>query len=289
MSGRPRSVLVTGASSGIGAALVERLARAGWRVYASVRKAEDEDRLLAHKTGDVVPVRLDVRDTAQIEAVAGRIEADLGAAGLDALVNNAGIAIAGPLEFLPIEELRDQLEVNLIGQIAVTQAMLGALRKASGRIVFVGSIAGRSAMPITGAYSASKFALEAAADALRIELRPWSINVIVVEPGAFATTIWQTSRQRANQTMEGLSPKVATYYGDVLRAVRRVARHGERSDPPDAVVTAMEDALNARRPRARYIVGGDARLRLFIERILPTRWRDALVANRLKRLGREGE
>jgi len=281
-----RSVLITGASTGIGAASVKRLAAAGWRVYASVRRPEDEDRLRG-LTGDVTPVRLDVKDPARIEGVAQRIQEDLGDAGLDALVNNAGIAVAGPLEFLPIAELRDQLEVNLVGQVAVTQALLSALRRARGRIVFVGSIAGRSAMPVTGAYSASKFGIEAVADALRVELRPWHIRVTVVEPGAFASAIWETGRRRADRVAPDLPRELEAYYGSVLRAVRRVAQRAETARPPDAVARVIEHALNTRRPRARYLVGNDARFRLLIERLLPVRLRDAVIANRLRRLGED--
>ncbi|MCI0435505.1 MAG: SDR family oxidoreductase [Gemmatimonadetes bacterium] len=288
MSAGRGSVLVTGASTGFGASTVRRLAAAGWRVFASVRKPEDEPPLHA-LPGVVTPVRFDVADHGAIAAAAHRIAENVGEAGLDALVNNAGIAIAGPLEFLPISELRHQLEVNLVGQIAVTQALIPLLRRAAGRIIFVGSIAGRSAMPVTGAYSASKFGIEALADALRVELRPWRIRVSVIEPGSFATAIWRTSRDRADRVMPALPSGVDEHYGEMLRAVRRAAHHGERSRPADDVARVIEKALTARRPRARYVVGTDAKLRLVAERLLPTGLRDAVIARRLRRLASEAD
>ncbi|HEY7923524.1 MAG TPA: SDR family oxidoreductase, partial [Vicinamibacteria bacterium] len=172
-----RTALVTGASSGIGAACAARLVRSGWRVLAGVRRKGDAPE-------GTEEVQLDVTDAAQIKAAADGVEE------LHALVNNAGIAIAMPLEFVPLDELRHQLEVNVVGQVAVTQAFLPVLRRARGRIVFVGSIAGRSALPFLGPYAASKHALEAIADSLRVELRPWGIHVAIVEPGSIRTPIW---------------------------------------------------------------------------------------------------
>src|SRR5512133_1136305 len=185
-----RTALVTGASSGIGAACARRLESAGWRVFSGVRAAGD--------AAAGTEVLLDVTSVEQIRAATKEI------GQLDALVNNAGIAIAMPLEFLPLDELRRQLEVNVIGQVAVTQAFLPHLRRSRGRIVFVGSIAGKSALPFLGAYAASKHALEAIADTLRIELRPFGIEVAIVEPGTMATPIWQKARETVQRLLPTL-------------------------------------------------------------------------------------
>jgi NAD(P)-dependent dehydrogenase (short-subunit alcohol dehydrogenase family) len=195
---------------------------------------------------------------------------------LDGLVNNAGIARAGPLEFLPVEELRRQLDVNVVAQVAVTQAFLPALRRARGRIVFVGSIAGLSALPFIGAYSASKHALEAVADTLRLELAPSGVGVSIVEPGTIRTPIWEKSAAVANELMQDAPPELDELYGARIASFRRVAlaraRHGA---PADDVAKAVEAALTASSPRPRALVGRDAKLRAIVER-LPDRLRDRL-------------
>jgi NAD(P)-dependent dehydrogenase (short-subunit alcohol dehydrogenase family) len=250
-----RAVLVTGASSGIGAACVVRLARSGWRVYAGVRRAGD-----APEGSE--EILLDVTDPPALE---------LGE--LHALVNNAGIAVAGPLEFLPAEELRRQLEVNVVGQLRLVQMLLPALRASRGRIVNVGSISGRSALPFLGAYAMSKFALEAMTDALRLELRPWGLHVAIVEPGTIRTQMW--TRERPDPPAEALD-----LYGRRIDAFRRFAlKRSEAGAPADAVAEVVEEALTAERPRTRYLVGRDARLRAGLER-LPDRVRDRIY-NRL--------
>jgi NAD(P)-dependent dehydrogenase (short-subunit alcohol dehydrogenase family) len=202
---------------------------------------------------------------------------------LNGLVNNAGIVMAGPLEYLPIDAFRQQLEVNVIGQLAVTQALMPALRRATGRIVFMSSIAGRSALPFTGAYSASKFALEALADALRVELRRWHMHVAVVEPGTIDTPIWKTSLATADRLLANAPAGLEERYGRYLAGVRRHALKA-KGLPANAVAAAVEHALTAHAPRTRYLVGKDARLRMFIEKILPDRMRDALIENQLKKL-----
>jgi NAD(P)-dependent dehydrogenase (short-subunit alcohol dehydrogenase family) len=254
--------LVTGASSGIGEATALRLARRGWDVVAGVRREEDAERLRRQGLRSVL---LDVTDPDAIAAL------DL--SRLDGLVNNAGVALALPLELLPLDELRRLLEVNLVGQLAVTQRLLPALRAARGRIVNVGSIAGRSALPFLGAYAASKFALEAASDALRVELRPWGIRVAIVEPGSIATPIWTKGAQRFEQLAPDLGP-----YRERLEAFRSVVvTRTEKRAPADEVARAVEHALTASRPRARYLVGRDARTRAQLER-LPTALRDRVLA-----------
>jgi len=271
-----RSVVVTGASSGIGEACALRLARSGWRVLAGVRSSADAEKLGAH---DVEPVSLDVTDAASIEAAAERLGDD----GLQGLVNNAGIAVSMPLEFLPLDELRRQLEVNLVGQVAVTQAFLPQLRRARGRIVNVGSIAGRSSLPFLGAYAASKHALEAVTDALRVELRPFGIEVAIVEPASIATPIWTKGGENVQRLLEGLPPDVLTLYGERMTAFRSAAAAAaQRAEPADDVAKVVEHALTAERPKTRYLVGRDARRRSRVER-LPDRLRDRLYERVLLR------
>ena len=253
--------LVTGASSGIGEATARRLARSGWRVLAGVRKARDAP----EGTEEII---LDVTDAEQVAAAAARVEE------LHGLVNNAGIAIASPLELIPLDELRRQLEVNVLGQVAVTQAFLPHLRRARGRIVFVGSIAGRSALPFLGAYAASKHALEAIADSLRLELSPWSIQVAIVEPATIATPIWAKGAATADAIQARASSDPSPLYRERLDAFRRAAEAaGRRAEPAERVAAVVERALTSDRPRARYVVGRDARIRATIER-LPDRLRD---------------
>jgi NAD(P)-dependent dehydrogenase (short-subunit alcohol dehydrogenase family) len=253
-----RAVLVTGASSGIGAACAKRLAAAGWEVYAGVRQPGDAP-------DGTTEVLLDVTDAEQISA--------LHVDRLDALFNTAGIAIAAPLEDLPLDELRRQLEVNVVGQLAVTQALLPALRAARGRVVIVGSIAGRSALPFLGGYAITKFALEAMSDALRLELAPEGIEVSLVEPGTIATAIWTKPQPLA----DGVSERYRTR---VDRFRRIAAARAAKAAPVDLVAAAIEHALTAARPKTRYLVGRDARIRAAIE-LLPDRLRDRVLTHAL--------
>jgi len=257
------SALVTGASSGIGAACATRLVRSGWTVFAGVRRAGDAP----EGTEELI---LDVTDPEHIAAAAGRISE------LDALVNNAGIAVAIPLEFIAASELRRQLDVNVVGQVAVTQAFLPHLRRSRGRIVFVGSIAGRSALPFLGAYAAPKHALEAIADTLRLELQPFGIHVSIVAPGTIRTPIWTKSAALAESLAQAAPPALGELYGARVAAFRRVAlKRGETGASADDVARVVERELVRPRPRTRRLVGRDAALRAGIER-LPDRLRDRI-------------
>ena len=259
-----RAVLVTGASSGIGEACALQLAQRGWRVHAGVRSDGDAP-------AGTEPVPLDVTDEEQIRAASAAI------GDLDGLVNNAGIALAAPLEFIPVRELRRQLDVNLVGAVAVTQAFLPQLRASRGRIVFVGSIAGRSALPFLGAYAASKHALEAVADSLRLELAPFGIAVSIVEPGTIRTPIWTKSAALADELRAQMPAEVTRLYGERMEAFRRVAaKRGAGGASVDGVARAVEDALSSERPWTRKLVGRDAHLRAGLER-LPDRLRDRLL------------
>jgi len=239
-------VVVTGASTGIGACIARDLAGRGFRVFGTVRRPEDAAAL---ERAGVMPVQMDVTDTASIARARAEVERALGGASLAGLVNNAGIPVAGPLELLPLDELRRVLEVNLVGAVAVTQAFLPLLKAARGRIVNISSVAGRYALPFMGPYSASKFALEAVSDSLRRELLPFGVRVIVVEPGSFQTKIW-SKVEAMDMSRYQTSP-----YGEVLARFARAALRGaERAPPPDKVARAVWRALTGRRPPLRMVV-----------------------------------
>lgn len=281
----PDALLITGASTGIGHATVLHFAARGFRVFAGVRRPADADALVETGAERVHPLQLDVTHPKQLAAACQQAAALLGDAGLFGLVNNAGIAVPGPLEILPIDALRRQLEVNTVGPVAVAQTFLPLLRRARrpATVVNISSLSGRFALPFMGAYAASKFALEAITDALRVELRPWKIRVVSVEPGAVATPIWTKTLASGGNLLDSLPASVRRPYQPLIDFAR------QRTDPdigipPQKVVRAIERALTARRPRARYVVGNDARLRLLLDR-LPTRLRDWLIARRLPDYG----
>ena len=265
-----KSALVTGAASGIGRATVLRLAAAGWSVWAAARRAADLAALVAEAPG-VRAVELDVTRAEDCARLAGEwSERPLGA-----LVNNAGMAIAVPSEFLPPALLREQLETNLVGALAVTQAVLPALRRARGRLVFVSSISGRVAFPFFGAYNASKFALEGLADTLRQELAPAGIGVVTIEPGPVQTGIARRTLERWLATRAELPARAETYYGPALDRFEASLRSaGDRGIPADAVARAVERALGAARPRARYPVGRNAVVYDLLARFAPAAWLD---------------
>jgi NAD(P)-dependent dehydrogenase (short-subunit alcohol dehydrogenase family) len=263
------TALITGASTGIGAATALRLCRSGWTVLAGVRDSVAAERLAGEAggaSGRILPLTLDVTDATQIAQAAERVgqEPD----GLDALVNNAGIGVGGPLELIGAEDLRKQLDVNVLGQIAVTQAMLPALRQAHGRIVFLSSIGGRVAMAFTAPYAASKHAIEAIGDALRVELRTSGVQVALVEPGSVATPIWDKARAEGEQLT--VPEHLQREYGHIPAAMSKALKDtADRGVPPEQVAQTIERALTARRMKARYLVGRDAKAMVFVRRLLP--------------------
>src|SRR5215210_4165486 len=270
------TVLVTGASTGIGEATVLHLRRLGFDPIAAVRKDEDAERLGVQ---GLRTTRIDVTDADQIAAA----REALGEEPLAGLVNNAGIAVAAPLEFLPMDRLRQQLEINLIGQAAVTQAFLPALRRARGRIVNVSSIGGRVGLPLVGAYNASKFGLEGLSDSLRRELRPHGVDVILIEPGGVKTPIWNKAEQLADQMLEDVPPEAERLYGRQIAAVRKNTRRiaTDSGIEPSEVAEVIGTALTASRPRARYLVGNDAKQRALMSKLLPARVMDRLIVRAL--------
>lgn len=276
-----RSALITGASTGIGRAAALRLDAGGWRVYAGVRKQEDAEALRAAGSERLVPLILDVLDAGQIAAAAGRIEAE-SPGGLDGLVNNAGIAVPGPLETIPLEDFRRQVEVNLTAQVAVTQAMLPLIRHARGRIVFLSSIGGRIAFPLNGPYHAAKFGIEAVGDVFRQELRPWGISVSVVEPGTIDTPIWERGERNADEVEERAHPNQQVLYGEAIARFREVVKKlAEKGIPPEKVARAIAHALESGRPRTRYLVGFDAKVQARLKPLIPTRVFDRIIARQM--------
>lgn len=279
----PPAVVVTGASTGIGESCARRLDRIGYRVFAGVRSPEAAARLRENSSERLTPVMLDVTDESSIASAAVTVHEYVGERGLRALVNNAGIAVPGPLEYLPIDDLRHQLEVNVVGQVAVTQAFLPMLRRDHGRIINMGSISGILATPFIGPYAASKFAIEALSDALRVELRPWGIEVVLVEPGAVATPIWDKGQSFADDLEARLPREAHERYDEAIAAVRKFAADADsRGVPPEAVAKVVAKALRVKRPKARYLVGKDARLQKTVARVLPDRARDRVLAAYLK-------
>lgn len=276
------AVVVTGTSTGIGRATAERLAGMGFRVFAGVRKQADWDALRESLPG-VTPLMIDVTDRESIRAAAAAVSSTVHEAGLRGLVNNAGVTVPGPLEFLPLDDLRRQLEVNLIGPVAVTQAFLPLVRLAKGRIVNVGSIGGRMSSPFLGAYHASKFALEAVTDSLRQELAPWGIHVSLIEPGGVNTPLWERGRAAADGLLEGAPAETEAMYGQAIQRMREASVVFEkRGAAPDKVARVVAEALIARRPQTRYLVGMDARAQAMLKTVATDRMLDRLVAWQLK-------
>ena len=274
--------MVTGASTGIGRACVDALARTGAHVWASVRTDVDEEALRRDHPDAVTVLRMDVTDTDSVTAAGQRV---LAAGPLAGLVNNAGVALPAPLEHIPIEVFRRQLEVNLIGQLAVTQVMLPALRKSreqgtDARIVMIGSIGGRIAAPMLGAYHASKFGMVGLADTLRAELAPSGIKVILIEPGAIATPIWDRGVSAADELVTEIPPEdLARYTAQITSARQNAVRSAQRGLPPQRAAAVVLTALTAANPRPRYLLGTDAHAAAVVAQ-LPHRLRYRLTAAR---------
>jgi NAD(P)-dependent dehydrogenase (short-subunit alcohol dehydrogenase family) len=242
-----------------------------------VRRDEDAESLRGEGSERLAPLRLDVTDAGQIAAAAERVEAEADGA-LAGLVNNAGVAVPSPLETIPIEDFRRQVEVNLTSQVAVTQALLPALRRGQGRVVFISSIGGRIAFPLTGAYHAAKFGVEAVGDVFRQELRPWGLRVAIVEPGSIDTPIWDRGERTADE-IGARSPRRDALYGRAIERYREVVRQtAERGIPPEKVARVVEHALDSPRPRTRYLVGIDAKVQARLRPLIPTPLFDRAVA-----------
>jgi NAD(P)-dependent dehydrogenase (short-subunit alcohol dehydrogenase family) len=269
------NILITGASTGIGQACAIRFAELGYQTWAGVRKTSDGERLQV-ESPNIKPVLLDVTSVESIESAFAAI----GEETLAGLINNAGIAVTGPLELVPLEQWRLQFETNVIGLVSVTQKFLPLIRRGLGRIVNIGSIAGRSALPGSSAYDSSKFAIEAISDALRMELHPLGVSVSLIEPGAVATPIWKKTVSDVDELSRRSEPEKRELYAPLLAKIREEAHNPRGPVPASEVVKAVEHAITSRKPRTRYLVGLDTRLWLILN-LLPDRWRDKLIMSNI--------
>jgi NAD(P)-dependent dehydrogenase (short-subunit alcohol dehydrogenase family) len=270
------SYLVTGASSGIGASTALRLDADGHEVFAGVEDVADTA-ALATASERLSVLALDVTRTASIDAAVADVTGRLTGRGLDGLVNNAGVGFPGPLELLPLEDLRRQLEVNVIGQVATTQAMLPLVRQAAGRIVFVGSVGGILASQFAGAYHASKFAIEAIGDVWRQELEPEGIDVILIEPSAISTPIWSKAIAYLDELRQSTSSRLVPYR-ERLTAFRETLHSAdEHGKSPEDVADVIAQALTTEKPEARYVVGAAGKLATALRPLIPDRVADKLA------------
>lgn len=271
-----QNLVITGASSGIGAATALHLDQQGARVFAGVEHDGDGAAALAGASSRLRRITLDVSDDASIAAAFAEIERGLDGAGLDGVVNNAGIGYAGPLELIPRADLQHLLDVNVLGQVAVTQAALPLIRLGHGRVVFVGSIGGILASPFAGAYHASKFALEAIADVWRQELDPDGVPVILIEPSTIATPIWDKAIGYLDR-LTATDDKRLKRYRERLASFRETLQSAdEHGKAPEDVAEVIAEALTAKKPDTRYVVGADGKLATALRPLIPDRLADKL-------------
>ncbi|MEU6724854.1 SDR family NAD(P)-dependent oxidoreductase [Nonomuraea wenchangensis] len=279
-----RTVMITGTSSGIGRATALALAARGFTVFAGIREEADGE-ALRHAAGDqIIPLYVDVTDAESIAAAVARVEQATGAAGLAGLVNNAGIGAPWPMELVPLDEFRRHLEVNLTGQLAVTQAFLPLVKRARGRIINVGSEGGRITLPFLGPITSAKHGLVSVTDALRMELRPWGVHVSIVEPGATRSSAPAKLVENGRRAVAELfSPQGRADYGATIEhVIAKIAASNQRSgSAPEVIAGAVVRAMTSRRPRTRYPVGGHAKLLTRLRRVLPDRAMDALCTRML--------
>jgi len=271
------AVVITGASTGIGQACALHLDKLGFRVFAGIRKEADAAMLKSKASDLLETIHIDVTDAESILRASDSVASAIGDFRLAGLVNNAGISINAPLEFIPLDLLQKQFDVNVTGQIAVTQSFLPMLRAAKGRVVFIGSTSGRLAIPMGGPYCASKFAIEALTDSLRIELKPWAIEVAVVQPGAIDTPIWEKSLAAGDALLASLPARMMELYAPLIDKVITGAKNSAKGAvSPQCVANAVAHALTAAKPKTRYLVGKDARVQMLLT-YLPDRWRDSVI------------
>jgi NAD(P)-dependent dehydrogenase (short-subunit alcohol dehydrogenase family) len=273
-----KSVVITGTSTGIGRACALMLDRKGFRVFAGVRKDADGDTLRSVASSSLTPVHIDVTDAASIRALADVVKAEVGAAGLHGLVNNAGTTLPCPIEYLPLDGYRRELEVNLVGPLAVTQALLPMLRQAQGRVVNVTSAAGRAGVPLMAPYVSAKHGLEGLSDVMRLEFRQLGIRVAVIEPGFVGTSMGGKLQRDTESALSSLPDEGRRRYGPALeKLAEQISHHAATGSPPEVVAESVLHALTSKKPRTRYPAGAGAKRMLLMRRILPDRQFDRII------------
>jgi len=271
-------VLITGASTGIGEASALEMANNGWYVFAGVRKKEDGEKLQEKAGRAIIPLILDVTKKEDIKEAEKRVQEIVENIGLAGLVNNAGIAIPGPLEILPIEDIKQQIQVNLLGVIVMIQTFLPLIRVSQGRIVVIGSNSGFWCEPFLSIYGATKFGLEGIVDALRLELRPWNINVSIIEPGCIRTPIYEKSRESISKLQDKTPIEKQNLYAKAINALLSSVDIAEKiAVSPEKVAKAVRHALESRRPKTRYRVGIDSKIESFLIKFIPDHLRDYII------------
>jgi NAD(P)-dependent dehydrogenase (short-subunit alcohol dehydrogenase family) len=277
------AVVVTGASTGIGRSTALLLDRKGYRVFAGVRRDEDAKSLAEDGSERLKPIKLDVAKERSITAARTTVRRAVGDEGVVGLVNNAGVGGGGPIEAIPIDDFRDVLEVNLVGQLAVTQAFLPLIRKAKGTVVFVSSIGGRVASPFMSPYNSSKFGIEALGESLRHEVKPWDIDVVMVEPGSIDTDIWSKGQETMRDRISRMPPEARRLYGQQLSRFGEVIQEtASRGIAPEKVAQVIHKAISSDNPRHRYLVGTDAKIGARLKSALPDRTFAKLAGRQMK-------
>ncbi len=277
------AVVVTGASTGIGRATALLLDKKGYRVFAGVRKEADAKSLAEEGSDNLTPITIDVTKERSIKSAKDKVQRAVGKDGLVGLVNNAGVGDGGPVETMDLDVLRNVLEVNLVGQVAVTQAFLPLIRKAPGTIVFIASIGGRIASPFMSPYNTSKFAVEALGESLRQELHPWGIDVVVIEPGSIDTPIWSKGAETIEDQVSKMPANTKRLYGKQLKRMDEVlSETASRGIPPEKVAKAIHTAIRSEKPKHRYLVGRDAKIAARLKGNLPDRTFKKLIDRQTK-------
>jgi NAD(P)-dependent dehydrogenase (short-subunit alcohol dehydrogenase family) len=277
------AVVVTGASTGIGRATALFLDEKGYRVFAGVRKDDDAKSLSEAGSDRLKPIKLDVTKQRSIATAARTVKKAVGDEGIVGLVNNAGVSGGGPVEYMDLDHLREILDVNLIGQVAVTKAFLPLVRIGKGTVVFIASIGGRVGTPFLSPYNMSKFGVEALGESLRHEVDPWGIDVVVVEPGMIATEIWDKGAELAEQSLSEMPEDAQRLYGpQIATFMEGFVEMGREGIPPDRVAKVIHRAIASDRPRHRYLVGRDAKMTARLKGTLPDRTFHKLAGTQFK-------
>lgn len=282
-----RTVLVTGASTGIGRAVCLDLAARGWRVFGSVRREQDAEAFAAATPADslpMTPLLFDVTDRAAIDQAMEELQERLQGERLYGLVNNAGVAIGGPLAYLPMEDFERQIAINLTGVLHCTQAFLPLMRGGPSRLIQVSSIAGKVGFPLLGPYHASKHGLEGLSDCLRMELKHLGVDVVLIEPGPVQSQVWQTAKAHAQETEKRIPPQAFADYQRMMTQVAKAAAKSEQNGVPALeCAKVIRRALESPRPRTRYVVGRPGKVLLLLRRwFLSDRMMDRMIFKSLK-------